>query len=301
MGAQGFEQPQLVQRRGTQFIDQTADIGHHLLGLVFQFFDLPARGLRIMRSQQIEHRVQLQGLTGQGGTKAVVEIAPDAAALFLPGQDQLLAGVLQGQVQPGCRGHRADLRSDIGQQLLFRSRQLLAGPPWGDKQAADRFILVADRQLHGFAARRADRGLTDLLRLIQQLNGGIGQLERGGDGGHDGGQGFGRHGCGLVLLAQAGEHGVRIVTLAVHELIDAALEPLTHGVEGHGHQPGCDQGDDQVPGRLKEEPQAAHRHNVDQDHAQGQTAIDQRAVDDDVDVPELVAEDGNGDGRGQNE
>ena len=80
-------------------------------------------------------------------------------------------------------------------------------------------------------------------------------------------------------LAQAREHRVRVVALAVHQPVDRALQPVAQRLDDHGRQPVASRDTIRLPLRLEQHAQPANDQHVDAGHGRGQGAVDQRAVD----------------------
>ena len=127
------------------------------------------------------------------------------------------------------------------------------------------------------------------------------QRERLADRLDDGGE----HGVGLQRArersAEAGDRGVGVVPLAVHQPVDEPLHALPHRLEADGHDAGHDERDEKVAaGRERRADQSDDR-DIAGDDADGHHAVDERAIDDEVDLVEPVLEDGDGDSGRQEE
>ena len=87
MVAQRRDQPQLIQRRRAQLIDQAADVGQGFLGLAF--VALQQLVCRIgVAVQQVARCVDLHGERGQLWPQPVVQVAAQPAALLFARSDQ---------------------------------------------------------------------------------------------------------------------------------------------------------------------------------------------------------------------
>ncbi|MFN8455831.1 MAG: hypothetical protein U0401_14385 [Anaerolineae bacterium] len=59
-----------------------------------------------------------------------------------------------------------------------------------------------------------------------------------------------------------GQDGHRLISLAVHQPIDAALKPGPQGLKQHRHHAGGGQGDKQVAFSAKDSPQVANDKDI---------------------------------------
>ena len=94
---------------------------------------------------------------------------------------------------------------------------------------------------------------------------------------------------GLQASSQAREHSIRVVALAVHQAIRTALKPLAQGSEDDGHHTRRHERDREICTCLEEHTQDYHDEGVERYHDGAKGTVDQRAVDDDIDVPQPVA------------
>ena len=99
---------------------------------------------------------------------------------------------------------------------------------------------------------------------------------------------FGGNG-GLQASSQAREHRIRVVALAVHQAIHTALKPLAQGSEEDGHHPVATSETSEICTCLEEHAQGYHDQGVERYHDGAKGTVDQRAIDDDIDVPQPVA------------
>lgn len=72
-------------------------------------------------------------------------------------------------------------------------------------------------------------------------------------------------------------------------------------LEQHGDDPGGRQGDERTPPRRQERADRDHDERVQPHHAERRQPVRERAADEDLDVPEAVAEDRDGERAGQGE
>ncbi len=81
------------------------------------------------------------------------------------------------------------------------------------------------------------------------------------------------------------------VALAIHQAIYEALETLAQRLKEYGDEARCQQRDEQVATCLQDLTKQDDDHYVDANDTGGEHAIDQRAVDDNVDIPQVGAQD----------
>jgi hypothetical protein len=92
----------------------------------------------------------------------------------------------------------------------------------------------------------------------------------------------------LEPVAEPPQRRGRVVAVAVDELVDGELHEPVQRRERDGHQRG---GDDRA--------QQRHGGDVNARARDGQRRVDERAVDDEIDVPQAAAQDGDGDRGGE--
>ncbi len=97
-------------------------------------------------------------------------------------------------------------------------------------------------------------------------------------------------------MAEARDDSVGLVALTVHQPVDAALEPIAQRLEQHRDDGGGDERDREAAARPKHRAEIADDEHIDAGDQGGKRAIHECAIDDRVDVPQVVAEDGDGDG-----
>ena len=97
-------------------------------------------------------------------------------------------------------------------------------------------------------------------------------------------------------MAEAREHCVWVVALAVEQSVDAALETVAQRREQDGDEAGGGQRDEQVLLHAEQRAEVADGEDVEAGDARRQGAVDQHAVDDGVYVPEAAAQNGDADG-----
>ena len=150
--------------------------------------------------------------------------------------------------------------------------------------------LVDQRQDEGLSLQGAVLCARRKLRaVLPEVDGRVGHLERLCDRLHDGLEGrFGGNG-GLQTSSQTREHLIRVVTLAVHQAIHTALKPLAQGSEKDGHHSRRHERDREVCTCLEELAQRYHDQGVERYHCGAKGTVDQRAIDDDIYVPQPVA------------
>ncbi len=108
-------------------------------------------------------------------------------------------------------------------------------------------------------------------------------------------------GRGFEAGSQAREHRVRIVAFAVHQLVHTTLQTVAQRLEHDGGESRGDQRDDQAPLHLQHRAKPTYHQHVENDYAGGQDAVDEGAVDDEVYVEEVVAQDCDTYGEGDEE
>src|SRR5207249_4630490 len=94
--------------------------------------------------------------------------------------------------------------------------------------------------------------------------------------------------------SESGQHGVGLVAFAIKQPIHAPLQPLADWLEKDGDDSGGNQRDKKVAAGLQLRAQRADNEHIQSDDSGGKRAVDQGAVDDDVDGIEVVAQDGDG-------
>ncbi len=99
-------------------------------------------------------------------------------------------------------------------------------------------------------------------------------------------------------LPKAGQDLERLVSLAVNQLVDPALQTFPQWLEQNSHQARGSQRDEPVTLGLNQGAGASHDQGVYADNTSSQQPIDQRPVDYEIDVPQPVAADGDGQGNG---
>src|SRR5262249_21227530 len=83
-----------IEHWWTQGIDQTTDISNGRANLSFERLQQCYCFLGLL-SHQVAGGIDALGQAGQGGTKSIMEIAVQPAALFLSGRDQSFARTLE--------------------------------------------------------------------------------------------------------------------------------------------------------------------------------------------------------------
>ncbi len=95
-------------------------------------------------------------------------------------------------------------------------------------------------------------------------------------------------------LPQLGQRFEWFIPLAIQKAVDPTLQTGMDWLEEDSHQPGRQQRQQPVALRLEQDARPAHHQPVDQQDNASHDAIDQGAIDDDVDVVQPVARHGHG-------
>ena len=111
---QGAEETEVVERGRTQPFDDPAHLGHGSAQPELKGVEPVLH--RLARSEPVGHRVDLQAEPGEGGAKAVVQVAADPTPLLLTGEDQRLARVPQLLDQTDRVHGAADLVGHVDQE-----------------------------------------------------------------------------------------------------------------------------------------------------------------------------------------
>jgi hypothetical protein len=137
--------------------------------------------------------------------------------------------------------------------------------------------LGGDRVAHPLLQRQAD----------------VGQPQRVADGGDHRGRDSLRHERRFQALAETREHRVGVVTLAVEQVVDDLLEALANRLQQDGDKSSGGPRDPKVIAGVKDRPKVAHNTDIQHDNTPAQRPVDKGPIDEDVDVPGTVAQDGN--------
>src|SRR6266852_1327205 len=97
---------------------------------------------------------------------------------------------------------------------------------------------------------------------------------------------------GFQASSQPRDDAVGLVTVLIQQVVDGLLEASAQGLKQHGDQTCRQQGDAQVAMCLKEHAEANYDQDVNGDDAYREHAIDQYAVDEQVNVPGPIAQQG---------
>ncbi|MDP9358267.1 MAG: hypothetical protein M3R02_23865, partial [Chloroflexota bacterium] len=259
------DEAKFVQGGRPQRVDDAADVGHRLLRLRLEVRQQSV-GDRVV-AEAVARRRQLQAEAGQPRPEAVVQIAPETAALLFARGDQAPARALE--VGGESRGVRRDPRlpRDLFQQAAIRHAEALSGGTRREDQGPDSRALVDERQPDEVGRRRSGAGTPVQLPLVDGGEGRtvpvierdrrVRQFQRLGDRLHDGRKGRFRRERLLQPPTQAREDRLRPVALAIHQPVDAALEPLARRLEEDGHQAGSDERDRQAVASAEDRAEVA--------------------------------------------
>ena len=142
--ADGTDQPQLVESRWTQFIDQAADVSDDRTQ-----GGAPLRYERIRSSRILwDERPNCTCLQVEGSecrTQTIMQITAQAAAFLLPCRDQALTGMLQITGQPYRVCCQTCMTSQFIQQTFVSGGESFTRSPRREVQLTDSFILVNKR------------------------------------------------------------------------------------------------------------------------------------------------------------
>ena len=243
----------------------------------------------------------------------VMQVALDPATLLvlgrheaLPGSAKIIEPRQQLSVQANILEDQAGLPGQVAHELLLHRIHRLAAF-FHDREGAEQLALVADAS-HAVTLELRQRAIRHRQLMADHTVGG----RRGGGeqqprpGAHPdlGALGAGslgqkaRHAVEEILLrkrfremlAKLRERLVWRRPFAVDEPIGQALGPLPQRLEGEGNDGGGDEGQQELLAPANHCADAHHDHDVDGGDQDGQPAVDERLVDDDVDVIEAIAQ-----------
>ena len=92
--------------------------------------------------------------------------------------------------------------------------------------------------------------------------------------------------------AELRDDHIRLVALPIGQAVHATLEPAAQGLEEDGDHACRQQRDQEVHARLEERAGPTDDQRIEADDDGGERAIDQRAIDDEVNVVEAILQDG---------
>jgi hypothetical protein len=166
-----------------------------------------------------------------------------------------------------------------------------AGCARGEDQLSDPFGLIRQREMNYLGRSHAKAGDEAGFFIIQRIDrdGGIRQSQGLREGFDDRLQSRIGRKHRFKALAEVGEHGRWIITIPIHQAVDTALQPPAHRLEEHGDHSRREERNHEVDAALleviREEP---HDQDVEQHGTGGKYAVHQGAIDDRVDLPQLV-------------
>ena len=226
-----------------------------------------------------------------------MQVATDASALLLAKLDDALSRQLQLLGETDCVDGGGDLGCEVGDQAVVALPQTLACACC-EPELAERDALVDEREREEVGARRCRirrRSRLPVWRVVGECEPDVRQRERLADRLDDGRE------DGVELQrrrersAEPGDRRVGIVPLAVHEPVDEPLHALPHRLEADGHDTGHDEREEKVAAGRERRADQSDDGDIAGDDADRHHAVDEGAVDDEVDLVEPVLEDGDGD------
>src|SRR5829696_6153439 len=218
------DEPQVVERRRPETINQTPHVHHGILSLLRQTREQHL-GVLWFAPDQLASSFELQGKARERWPQAIMQVAPEAPPLLLSGCDQPFPGALQ--IRGESDGVHGDLclSSKVLKQSPIAGGELFAGGSGRDHQAPYLLPLVDERQGFRFCPGRSVGGGTPKAISLLEQDGYIGQLERLGYGLNYRRQHRLWGESRFDAAPQARGHRGRIISLTVHQSIDASLEP----------------------------------------------------------------------------
>jgi len=134
-------------------------------------------------------------------------------------------------------GGGADVNGQLAKQVEISGHERVAGTAGRQSQLAHLLALVRERQSQqvalvlGHIAFRAQPAVTERDRDIRQP-------ERGRHGPHDSGQDASASDGLIEHLSESSQDRPRVIAIAVHEVVDQVLHPLTQRLECDCDEPG---------------------------------------------------------------
>jgi hypothetical protein len=113
--ADGCDEPQVVERRWPEAVDQAPHVAHRILRLILQARE-QILCVPWLAPDQLARRVELQGQARERGAQPVVQVASQAPPLLLSGCDQEFAGALQIGGEPDGVHGPLNLAGEVLQQ-----------------------------------------------------------------------------------------------------------------------------------------------------------------------------------------
>lgn len=165
--------PRSSSAGGAQGVHQAADVGDGALGLRLQTLDQGSGGSRVLFYQVVGH-VELERKATEHRTEAVVQVAPQATALLLPGGDQALSRALKLRREVYGVGGGSGLPGEIFEQVAVGEGECLSGSAGGQDQLAVRLPLVYERQSQRLLGGSSALGGHDESVPVLERDGGVG-------------------------------------------------------------------------------------------------------------------------------
>jgi hypothetical protein len=196
VGSQRPEKPEGVERRRPERVDEAANVRDGGLGAIHDVGEqLP--GAFGVGGDEVSRGFGHHRQAGELRPEAIVQVAPEAAALLLTGRHQPLARALEVGREPqglvgeadGVGGH-TDLVREVLEQPPVRGREALVAGARSEHQPTDRLTPVDERQVKR-VSRGGPRDRSGFERALSlELDLGVRELQRllhrSGDGGQDG-------------------------------------------------------------------------------------------------------------------
>ena len=288
------DQAELVDRGGSQAIDETTDVADRAGDLG------PELGQQLLGMVRVRAQLALGSLGAhpdrrQRRTQAVVQVAAQAPALLLAGRDDPLPRCPQVVGQDGRVRRDPDLAGEVVEEADVRVGQGVARPAGRHEQPADLAGAVGEAPLHQLVGSRAVLGRESSGRAVTELERDVREAQRIGDRVHDHPRHRLRVDAPLEALAEPPDGAHRLVTIAVQPPRRGALEDVPDRQGDHGRHARRQQRRRERAEAAEEGSQERRGQGICRDGDDREPAVDDRPADDDVDVEGPVSQDPDGD------